>query len=33
MSGATQYVAWFDDLGSGDVAKVGGKNEFGGHHT
>ncbi|MCF8063164.1 MAG: phosphoenolpyruvate synthase [Deltaproteobacteria bacterium] len=26
MSGATPYVAWFDDLGSGDVPKVGGKN-------
>ncbi len=26
MSGENFYVAWFDDLGSGDVPKVGGKN-------
>ena len=26
MSGKNAYVAWFDDLGSGDVPKVGGKN-------
>ena len=26
MTGQVQLVAWFDDLGRGDVARVGGKN-------